>query len=106
MVTEKQLANLRPAKSGEVRNRNGAPKKLPDLKILIATELTKEVDGKTNAERILAALQKKAEKGDVRAAELLLDRAYGKAHQHIQIEDVTNRERVIRFSDGQIKRIG
>jgi len=64
-------------------NRKGAPKKLPALDVLIAEVLG--TDGKTisDAEKILRALVVKALKGDVRAAELLLDRGYGKILQKI-----------------------
>jgi orotate phosphoribosyltransferase len=43
--------------------------------------LGEEKDGITAGEAILKALRAKATKGDVRAAEVLLDRAYGKAKQ-------------------------
>jgi hypothetical protein len=60
----------------------GRPPKLPDLHILLANVLGKEnKDGLTAAEEILLALHAKAKKGDTRAAELLLDRGYGKPKQ-------------------------
>jgi orotate phosphoribosyltransferase len=48
---------------------------------LLADVLGEEKDGVTAGEVILKALRAKAAKGDVRAAEVLLDRAYGKAKQ-------------------------
>jgi len=51
--------------------------------------LGEEKDGIEAAKAILMALRAKATKGDVRAAEVLLDRAYGKAKQVI---DATVRE--------------
>lgn len=63
---------------GETANRNGRPKKLPDLQIILAEVLGEEKDGKTAAQAILMALRAKAAKGDVRAAQLLLERGYGK----------------------------
>ena len=68
-------------KKGESGNPKGRPKKIPELRELLANVLGDEKDGKTAAEAILMALRNKAIKGDVRAAELLLDRAYGKARQ-------------------------
>jgi hypothetical protein len=69
-------------KKGESGNPNGRPPKLPDLHILLANVLGKEnKDGLTAAEEILLALHAKAKKGDTRAAELLLDRGYGKPKQ-------------------------
>ena len=85
-VNEKSLKNLIPAKKGEVRNPNGAPKKLPEIDKLLADVLGEEKDGLTAAEAILKALRAKASKGDIRAAEVLLDRAYGKAKQSIETQ--------------------
>lgn len=72
-------------KKGESGNPNGRPKKLPELDKLLADVLGEEKDGRTAAEAILAALRAKAAKGDVRAAELLLERAYGKLRQQTDI---------------------
>lgn len=69
---------------GQSGNPKGKPKDLPDLRILLGNVLGDEKDGKSAAEAILMALRNKAVKGDVRAAELLLDRAYGKASQPIE----------------------
>jgi hypothetical protein len=73
-------------KKGQSGNVAGRPKKLPELRELLANVLGDEKDGKSAAEAILMALRAKATKGDVRAAELLLDRAYGKPKQDIDIE--------------------
>ena len=69
---------------GKSGNPNGRPKKLPELDKLLADVLGEEKDGITAAEAILKALRLKAAKGDVRAIEVLLDRAYGKAKQQIE----------------------
>jgi len=69
-------------KKGESGNPNGRPKKLPEIAVLLANVLGKEgKDGITAAEEILLALHARAKKGDTRAAEVLLDRAYGKPKQ-------------------------
>lgn len=68
-------------KKGQSGNPNGRPRKLPALDKLMADVLGEEKDGITAGEAILKALRAKATKGDVRAAELLLDRAYGKPKQ-------------------------
>jgi hypothetical protein len=70
-------------KKGESGNPNGRPKKLPELNILLADVLGEEKDGISAAEAILKAIRAKAAKGDTRAAELLLDRAYGKPKQTV-----------------------
>jgi len=59
---------------------------------LLGNVLGEEKDGLTAAEAILKALRLKATKGDVRAAEVLLDRGYGKARQYIDnTHDFKNR---------------
>ena len=78
MANEK---NLKHFKKGETGNPNGRPRKLPALDKLMADVLGEEKDGITAGEAILKALRAKATKGDVRAAEVLLDRAYGKPKQ-------------------------
>lgn len=74
--------NLKPFKPGQSGNPKGRPKKLPEIDVLLAEVLGDE-DG-DEAKAILSALLKKAKAGDVRAAEVLLDRAYGKATQPIK----------------------
>jgi len=66
-------------------NKEGRPKKLPELDKLLADVLGEEKDGITAAEAILKALRAKATKGDIRAAEVLLDRGWGKAKQSVDI---------------------
>lgn len=81
--------NLKPFKPGEDkrRNKNGRPPKLPQLDVLLAKVLSKETRGKTAAEQIIEAMRKQANKGNVRAAELILDRSFGKVPQAIQLPD-------------------
>jgi hypothetical protein len=70
---------------GNKANPNGRPKKLPDLEKLLVRVLGSEEENKTGWEVIIEALQKKAAKGDVKAAELLLSRGYGKARQTVDL---------------------
>jgi len=73
-------------KKGVPNVRGGRPKKIPDLDILLADILgQKDKSGNTAAMLILAAIRKKALAGDVRAAEVLMDRAWGKARQEINV---------------------
>jgi hypothetical protein len=77
--------NLKPFKKGDDSRRNKAGRpKLPDLKEAIAKVMAEEKDGMTALEAILKALRAKAAKGDVRAAQELLDRGYGKALQKVE----------------------
>jgi hypothetical protein len=69
-----------------VRNPKGKPPKLPDLDVLLAEVLGEQnPQGIEAAKAILMAMRAKAAKGDVRAAEALLDRAYGKPKQSIDM---------------------
>lgn len=78
--------NIEPRwKKGESGNPNGRPKKIPELRELLGNVLGDTKDDKTAAEAILMALRGKALRGDVRAAELLLDRAYGKVKQDMDM---------------------
>ena len=89
MVAKASLDNLKKGKKfkkGESGNPNGRPKKLPQLDVLLINVLAEEKGGITAAETILQALRLKATKGNVHAASLLLDRAYGRAKQDIGIE--------------------
>jgi alkylation response protein AidB-like acyl-CoA dehydrogenase len=78
-------------KKGQSGNPKGRPK-LPDIREALAKVLAEEKDGVTALEATLRALRAKATKGDVRAAEALLDRAYGKA---VQRTDVTSGDKPI-----------
>ena len=77
--------NPKPFIKGQSGNPNGRPKKLPELDKLMAEVLGEEKDGITAAKAILNMLRGKAAKGDIKAAQLLLDRAYGKSKQNIDI---------------------
>jgi len=66
-------------------NKKGRPPVLPDLKEAIAKILSEEKDGITALDAILAALRARAAKGDVRAAQELLDRGFGKSQQFIDL---------------------
>jgi len=71
-------------KKGQSGNPKGRPK-LPDLKDAIAKVLSEEKDGITALDAILSALRARAAKGDVRAAQELLDRGFGKSKQSMDV---------------------
>lgn len=83
MANKDNLKHLVPFKKGfdPRRNIKGQPPKIPAIDTLLAEVLGEEKDGVSAAKAILMALRAKASKGDVRAAEALLDRAYGKSTQ-------------------------
>lgn len=72
-------------KKGQSGNPKGRPKKLPQLDTLLDRVLGEAKGDITEAERILQALKRRALKGDVRAAEIILDRAYGKPKQSVDV---------------------
>lgn len=67
-------------KKGQSGNPNGRPKK-PDLDQYLADALNEERNGMKAIEAVIKSLIAKAVKGDVRAAQLLLERGYGKPDQ-------------------------
>lgn len=69
-------------KKGQSGNPKGRPK-LPDIKEALIKVLNEEKDGMTALDAVLKALRARAIKGDVRATQELLDRAYGKPKQSI-----------------------
>lgn len=76
-------------------NRKGRPK-LPDIREALTKVLNEEKDGMTALDAVLKALRAKAIKGDVRAIQELLDRAYGKSKQQTDIDVSDNTLKVIR----------
>ena len=76
-----------PFVKGKSGNPRGAPRKIPNLDVMLAEVLGEDKDGIEAAKAILMAMRSKAIKGDVRAAELLLDRAYGKARQFVEMQN-------------------
>lgn len=70
---------------GQSGNPKGARPKLPDLDVLIAEVLGADKGGKVAAQKILDALYYKASKGDIRAAEALLNRGYGLPKQKVEV---------------------
>jgi hypothetical protein len=85
---------------GKSGNPNGRPKKLPELDKLIADVLGEEKDGITAAEAILKKLRAMAAAGNIRAAELLLDRGYGKAKQQVDLKAEAEIRHTINFKRG------
>lgn len=91
----------KPFPKGVSGNPKGRPK-LPDIREAMARLLSDEKDGAAALDTMLAALRIKAESGDVRAAEVLLDRAYGKSQQTMDITSAGHRiPPPIMWSDGK-----
>ena len=88
-------------KKGQSGNPKDRPRKLPELDALLAEVLGEEKDGMTAAEAILKKLRQEAAKGNLRAAEILLNRAYGMPRQRLEHtgEDGGPIKTVIEFID-------
>jgi len=86
MSNKKGRDNLTPWPKGISGNPKGRPK-LPDIRGALAAILADEQQGMTALDAILRSLRAKAIRGDIRAAEVLLDRAFGKA---VQPTDITS----------------
>ena len=91
----------KPFKKGVSGNPKGRPK-MPDIKEALTMILGDEKDGRTALDAILAALRAKAVKGDVKAAQELLDRAYGKSKQIIEQELEVKNQGIIKWGDKEI----
>lgn len=80
--------NLKPFKKGQSGNPKGGgkPKKLPQLDVILKNILgSQDKEGRTQAELIIQALTNSAKKGDVKAADLLLNRSYGKVKESVEL---------------------
>lgn len=83
--------NLKPFEKGEDVRRHlaGRPKKLPQLETILAKVLGEEKNGMEGIEAVITALRNEAITGrgasKTKAAEILLDRAYGKAVERVDM---------------------
>ena len=82
---QRNIQNLKPYVKGQSGNPKGRPK-LPDINEALAEALANEKNGKTMLQQILDSMIARALKGDVRAADFLISRGYGKADQRIEID--------------------
>lgn len=84
---QRSLANLRPAKKGEVRNPHGRPRNGDCLTALLKEYLKKTcANGKTtNKELIAQALIDEAVKGNLKAIEMVLNYTDGKPKESMDV---------------------
>ena len=85
--------DAKPFQKGQSGNPNGRPKKLPELDKLLADVLGEEKEGIAAAEAILKKLRQMAVSGNLRAAEILLDRAYGKPKQSTDMTVIVEKQK-------------
>ena len=76
-------------KKGQSGNPKGRPKVIPELKDILTDVLGKtDTKGISEIQKVFARLLERAKRGDVKAAEVLFDRTWGKAKQEIQSTNV------------------
>lgn len=103
-IKGEQAKGSKPFPKGKSGNPNGRPPEIPELRELLAEVLSDTKDGINAAKAILISLRAKAIKGDIRAAEVLLERAYGKAAQSIDFTTKGDKvETVIMWGGREIK---
>lgn len=76
-------------KPGVSGNPNGRPKKIPAIDKLLSDKPESEYQS------VIESLFNKAKRGDVRAIEVLLDRAYGKAKQELKLDQPNSKQIMI-----------
>jgi len=98
---ENSLKNLRPPwKEGAPSpNPKGRPK-LPDLREVMAEILGEEKDGKTALMAIVSKLRQLAANGNIKAAEVLLQRGYGMPKQTIE-QQISTASQINISKDGE-----
>jgi hypothetical protein len=104
MTKRGNVANLKHFPKGKSGNPKGRPK-MPDVKDALARVLAEEKDGLTALDVVFRALRMKATRGDVRAAEVLLDRAFGKSRQSVDVNvDLSQMsdDELARIADGKL----
>ena len=78
-------------------NKKGRPK-LPDIKAILEEVLGEQKDGITAAEALMKKLRQMGTAGNLKAIEMLLDRAYGKPKQTVDT-NITGIRPVIKVMD-------
>ena len=85
MTKPSRSPNLRPWRPGQSGNPKGRPP-MPDLRAVLQDALGRpRKDGRTELAAVVEALLTRAQAGDVRAAELLLERAFGRTPQRADV---------------------
>lgn len=101
-INPKSLKNLKPLPKGKTHNPNGRPKGSPNASTIIKkwlgagekikNPLTQKVELLTQTDLITLGQLVKARKGDTAAFNALLDRAFGKPKQTVDIDHTTDGE--------------
>lgn len=88
---DKRLLNLRPIKPGEVRNPHGRKRKADCLISCIKAELdSKSLNGQTKEQMIASMLVGLAEKGNLKAIDLLMEYTIMKPAQALNLGGQTD----------------
>ena len=93
------MANLTPIKKSQILNPNGRPK-IPKLRDVLESALGGDEEKiKATLDKIISVIADQAKRGDLKAAEMLMNRVYGGHSQHIKVEDESKALRPIVVSD-------
>lgn len=84
-----KLENLKPWKKGQSGNPKGGPKGIPELNTLLAN--VKESDWQA----MVSKMAQLAKKGNVRAFEVISDRAFGKVKEKIEISGTVKSYKIV-----------
>lgn len=87
-------------------NKKGRPRKLPELDSLIVELLGGRKVGESRMRELLSSLIEQAISGNIRAAEMILNRAYGKPKESIDLTsngDSMRQKTTIIFSDDSME---
>lgn len=76
------LANLKPAKKGEIRNTSGRGGRKAGVETLIREALSKD-----DLKQIVQKVADEAKNGNIKAAEFVFDRLYGKPAVMVDLSD-------------------
>jgi hypothetical protein len=95
----KNYSGLKPMKPGQTLNPNGRPK-IPKLRDVLESALGGDEEKiKATLDKIISVIADQAKRGDLKAAEMLMNRVYGGHSQHIKVEDESKALRPIIVSD-------
>ena len=83
-------------KPGQSGNPAGRPKKAPELQLMMAAILSREANGKNEAEAIIETMVAAAKKGCIRSAEFLFNHTYGRPTHRIEMSGEATIIKVIR----------
>jgi hypothetical protein len=104
VIRAKRVANLKPCKPGESRNREGKNGYTKSLSLFREFFNAKDVNGKTRYQNVLESIYLGALNGSARTQMGIVDHMQGKAKEHIDLSntDGSLRTPVVRVHFGKV----